>query len=139
MTDLFDSLFKQALGLHRYADHVQRSTASTFPPFNVLVNDTENPTEYTIEVAVAGFARNQLNVRLRKDTGIPVLVIEGAKGEEAPDRIYTVRGLAARSFTREFTLSNDMKVNDVALNDGVLTIKLEVVKQKDTDLLLQIK
>lgn len=137
--DIFDSLFKQALGLHRYADHVQRLASPSFPPYNVLVNDAENPTQYTIELAVAGFSRDQLSVKLRKDTGIPVLCIEGSKGEEKEDRVYAARGLAARSFTREFTLSNDMQVNDITLVDGILTIKLEVIKPKDSELLLQIK
>jgi len=153
-SDLFDILFSRALGLHRYADRVLRVGSehyAGFPPFNIIVNDDKNPSMFTIELAVAGFSRNELSVSLVKDTGIPVLMVSGNKdksasseGEatdkpEAADRFYVVHGLAARAFTREFTLSNDLQVKDINLNDGVLTIKLEVVKQKETTQLLQIK
>lgn len=138
-TNMFDLIFKGALGLHRYEDYIQHRTASNFPPYNVLVDNIENPSHYIIELAVAGFSKSQLSVKLRKDTGIPVLLIEGLKGDEPKNNMYAVRGLAARSFSREFTISNDMNVTDISLNDGILTIKLEVVKQKDTEFVLQIK
>ena len=136
-TDIFDSLFKQALGLHNYTDRSYRNSSSTFPPYNVLVDNKENPTFYTVEVAVAGFSKDQLSVKLRKDTGIPILTIEGTKtGTDIG--IYAVKGMAARSFSREFTLANNIKVHDVNLSDGILTIKLETVKQNDEETVLLI-
>ena len=38
-TDLFDAMFKQTLGLHRYANQLYGSAASTFPPYNIILDD----------------------------------------------------------------------------------------------------
>lgn len=137
---VFDLLFKQALGLERYANYLSQnaSAASAFPPYNILVDDEDNPTKFTIELAVAGFSRDQLTVKLVKDTGIPVLVIEGQKSEDT-NRRYHFHGLAGRAFVRRFTLSNDMRATSVELKDGILTIKLEVVRPADAEVVLDIK
>ena len=51
------------------------------------------------------------------------LVVEGTKEEKEKEE-YLHRGLASRSFTREWSLSDDIEVKDVTFADGLLTAKL---------------
>lgn len=80
-------------------------------------------------------------MKIRKDTGIPILVIESVKStsDKDEDVKYSVRGLAARGFTRQFTLSNDLAVNDVELKDGILTVRLASERSKEAEVQLLIK
>lgn len=138
--EAFDALFKQALGLERFANSVGKHNrnASAFPPYNIIVDQETNPTKFTIEMAVAGFSRDQLTVKVSKETGMPVLIVEGEKNEQQNDRIYTHHGLANRSFTRRFTISNDMRVSLVRLVDGMLIVNLEVTRPTDTEVTVPI-
>jgi molecular chaperone IbpA len=144
MNDLvFKNMFSNTFGLQDFARHMARidGPQSAFPPYNISVDNTANPTRYTLEVAVAGFTKEQLQVKIRKESGVSLLSISGSKDDLQPDdeKIYTHRGLAARSFTREFTLTDQIKVDHIALENGILTILLGVIDVKPLEKVLQIK
>lgn len=136
MSQSLNEALNRALGFHTasFANNVTR--ASNFPPYNIIVDSASDPTAYTIEMAVAGYSKDDINVRVRKDDGVSTLVIKGeikkAEDEVAP-KIYQVRGLSSRDFTREFTIGNNVKVETVALKDGILTITLSVTKIPDDE------
>lgn len=134
--DIFiNDFLKHAFGLHDTVNQVARlrTANQTFPPYNIVVNDANHPTEYKLELAVAGFSKDQIAVKIRKDNGVSMLVITGTK-EDTEERLYQIRGLAARSFTREFTMSDAVKVDAIKLEDGILTVTLvtQEVLQKET-------
>ena len=52
------------------------------------------------------------------------LTVEGSKESKEEEKEYAYRGLAQRSFTRSWTLSDDTEVTDVKFEDGLLTVKL---------------
>jgi molecular chaperone IbpA len=90
----------------------------TYPPYNIIkISDTE----YQIEVAVAGFSKDELTVKL--DDGI--LTISGKK--HAPDDAasFTHQGLARRPFEKLFQLSDYMVVKSATAKDGILTVTTE--------------
>ena len=91
--------------------------SSNYPPYN-LVNLSNH--ESRLEIALAGFSKKDVNVY----TEYGRLIIEGKKEDKKEPESYTHRGLAQRSFTRTWTLSDDTKVEDVKFEDGMLTIKL---------------
>jgi len=72
-----------------------------------------------LELAVAGFDRSELEVEFAED----VLTITGRKDNS--DKDYIHRGIATRDFSRQFVLSPDMRIRDVALEHGLLKVKLE--------------
>lgn len=138
--DIFiNDFLKHAFGLHDTVNQVARLRThnQTFPPYNIIVNDANHPTEYKLELAVAGFSKDQITVKIRKENGVSMLVIAGEK-QDTEEQLYQIRGLATRSFTREFTMSDAVKVDTIKLEDGILTITLvtQEVLQKET--LLQI-
>jgi molecular chaperone IbpA len=96
-----------------------QTTSSNYPPYNIIKTDSYN---YVIELAVAGFKRSDLDVEVADG----ILIVKG-EVEESPDteNEYVHRGLAKRAFTRRFTLADDVVVENVKLEDGVMTISLK--------------
>lgn len=94
---------------------------SNYPPYNLIRVSEET---YRVELAVAGFSREELSVELADG------VLKVATGILLPnpadeDAEYLHRGLAKRAFIRRFTLADDVVVNKVSLKDGVLAIDLQ--------------
>ena len=94
-----------------------KSQNSNYPPYNIR-RVSEN--EYTIELAVAGFAESDIDVELTGET----LAIVGAKPENANDGLIH-HGLACRQFTRKFVIAEDMVVKGAAMENGLLIVALQ--------------
>jgi molecular chaperone IbpA len=110
-----------AIGFDALRDRLQDietiNSSSNYPPYNIIKHDAEN---WSIELAVAGFKRSELDVELAEN----VLTIS-AKADSTDEMEYVHRGLAKRAFVRKWTLADAVVVRDVSLVDGVLAIKLE--------------
>lgn len=121
----FDSFLPSTLGFDRVfdvLDHVSNQVNSSngaFPPVNVVKVDDSN---YLIEVAVAGYVKDEIEVSVEKN----LLIINGKKPEK-DERQYIVKGIAGRQFQRKFVLADTIVVGDSTLTDGILTISLENV------------
>lgn len=88
-----------------------------YPPYN-LDHDGD---QYRLELAVAGFKLEELDISLMPDG---VLTVKGSKNTDRGDRKWIHRGIAARDFERSFTLAEHIKVTGAKLEDGMLTIEL---------------
>ncbi len=115
-------LYRSTIGFDRMAsilDTALRSdSASGYPPYNIEVVD-EN--RYSISVAVAGFARSDLEIEVEKG----VLSVRGKRPEETAERHYLHQGIASRSFERKFNLADYVEVISADLQNGLLVINLE--------------
>ena len=104
--------------------------AAKYPPYNLKKID-EN--KYTIELAVAGFAKQDLEIEIVDDK----LIIKGntqsgepaekdSKGEWTwPQMLH--QGLAMRPFTRTFSLADNVEIRGASLLNGILKIALEAI------------
>jgi molecular chaperone IbpA len=114
------SLNKALIGFDRifndFENRFQQSTTN-YPPYNVIKHD-ENTFE--IEVAVAGFDREDITVQVDQDQ----LIIKGKKPKEEDTTQYLHRGLATRDFERSFTLAEHIVVGDGEMINGILRVKL---------------
>lgn len=99
--------------------------ASKYPPYNIRKTGDNT---FCIELAVAGFARQDIDVELDGDK----LVIKG-KTAEQPAGEYLFQGLANRSFVKHFTLDDRIVIQNAALVNGVLKIAMErIVAEQST-------
>jgi len=118
----FAPLYRSAVGFDRLASLLEaasRSDAPTgYPPYNI---ETVGENAYRIEIAVAGFKPEELNIDARENT----LTVTGKKAAANDDRKFLHRGLAERNFERRFQLADYVVVTGAALADGVLAIELE--------------
>jgi len=94
------------------------NSTGNYPPYNIVKHDAEN---WSIELAVAGFKRSELDLELAEG----VLTITAKAEEDQDEKEYVHRGIAKRTFTRKWTVADDVVVRDASLVDGVLSIKLE--------------
>ena len=101
--------------LNRFWDGVD--TTSNYPPYNIIeINNVES----RLEVALAGFKKDELKVF----TEFGKLHVQGSKEEQKDDRTFRHRGVAARSFSRVWSLSDDTEIRGVEFSDGLLVVKL---------------
>jgi molecular chaperone IbpA len=107
----FDQLFDNVE--RRFANQVQNN----YPPYNVIKHDDNH---FEIEVAVAGFDKEDITVEVDQDQ----LIIKGKKTPVETEVQYMHRGLAARDFERTWTLADHMQVGDAELTNGILSVKL---------------
>ena len=119
------ALNRAMIGFDRLFDDVSKKFANTaqtnYPPYNVIKTG-EN--DYAIEIAVTGFSKDEILVKVEQEQ----LVISAVSTKEQPDDDkYLYRGLAARDFTRRFSLADHVEVVDAIIADGLLTVTLKRV------------
>jgi molecular chaperone IbpA len=119
----FHPYHKIGVGFDRMFEELDRlmqvSTTGNggYPPFNL---EKTGDTNYRITIAVAGFTDAEIDVTQKENT----LTVTGEKKEEDRGE-YLHRGIATRSFTRQFVLADHVDVKTAGLKDGLLVIDLE--------------
>ena len=109
----FDDQFNRMAKLH---DDFTKNIPN-YPPYNIKKTGDNN---YVIELAVAGFAKQDIEIEFADDK----LIIKGnTKDDESSDFLF--KGIAARNFTRTFVLDDQIEIKDAAMLNGMLKIALE--------------
>ena len=114
--ELFDKITKNSIGLDQYIDQFWQTASATYPPYNILQHSNH---ESSLEIALAGFKKKEVKVYTEHGK----LIVEGKK-EEKKDSEYVHRGMAQRSFEREWQLTEDVEITKVTFEDGLLTVNL---------------
>jgi len=120
------ALNKALVGFDRLFDTFETRFANqlstNYPPHNIIKTDD---THYQIEIAVAGFKKNEISIEVEQE----ILTVKGES--ETPNenaaKQYLHRGLSSRSFVRSWQLAEHMVVNGAEIKDGILTINLEYI------------
>jgi len=117
----FSPLYRSVVGFDRLAallDAAASGESTGYPPYNI---ETVGQDAYRIEVAVAGFKPEELNLEVKEN----VLTVQGRKAANDDSRRFLHRGLAERNFERRFQLADYVAVTDANLADGLLSISLK--------------
>lgn len=111
------------------AEAAQKATG--YPPYNIKkIKDNK----YVIEMAVAGFAKTDIEIT----TEGKKLVIKGSAKDEEGE--YLHKGIANRGFNREFTLADKVEIKDAELANGMLKVWLEnMVKAQEVVRMITIR
>jgi molecular chaperone IbpA len=116
---LMDKITRNSIGLDEYFDRLfnLHETTSNYPPYNLVqVSNVES----RLELALAGFKKKEVFVYTQDGK----LFVEGQKEDKETETSYVHKGLAQRSFTRSWTLSDETEVRSVNFEDGLLSITL---------------
>ena len=103
--DTFDSMFDSW------------SKVQSFPFYNVV---KYGKGKYGLELGLAGFNKKNISVEYKDG----VLTVSGQV--EDKEKEYVEKGLAFRKFFKQFSLRNDVVVDEAEMEDGVLTVKFGV-------------
>jgi len=123
-TSDYSPLYRTIVGFDRLANLIDAAgkaePGAGYPPYNI---EQLGEHEYQIELAVAGFAEDELDVEV-KDS---VLTISGKRhvDDDAAERTFLHRGIAERGFERRFHLADHVKVREAKLENGMLSVHLE--------------
>ena len=109
---------------------------TNYPPYNIRKAGKD---KYAIELAVAGFNKNDVEIEY-EDKLLTVKTKKIDKAVEKDGNEIIHRGISQRSFSRSFTIADDVKVNGAELKDGLLTIACEkIVPEQKKKRLITIK
>ncbi len=121
----FDA-FEEAL------ERISKSAGDGYPPYNI---ESLGPDRLRISIAVAGFAEDELAVTVENSE----LCIAGRQAEDAGERVFLHRGIAARAFQRRFVLADGMEVAGANLDKGLLHVDLVRPKAAETSRAIRIE
>ena len=118
LPELFEKISKNSIGMDDYLDRFfNMDTTSNYPPYNIVqINNVES----RLEIALAGFKKKEVKVY----TEFGKLYVEGKKEKSKVNGEFIHQGLAQRSFTRVWTISDDTEVRGVEFTDGLLLVQL---------------
>ena len=121
----FSPLYRSAVGFDRLARQLESAARSSqengWPPYNI---ETTGENAYRIEIAVAGFSPDELNIEARENQ-LTVTGKKAANDDASVQKTYLHRGLAERDFERRFQLADYVVVKSADLSNGLLTIDLQ--------------
>ena len=141
---IFNSLRPFSIGFDNMFDQFESllgdgrlSTQSNYPPYNIRKSGKD---KYAIEVAVAGFNKDDVEVEYEDN----LLTVKTKKVDKAVEKDMDGeiihRGISQRSFSRSFTIADDIKVEGAEIKDGLLTINCEkIVPEQKKRKLIPIK
>ena len=104
ITDIILNYFKELSG-------------SDYPPYDIVKTGDD---KYTIELAVAGFKKDELNLEVKDQ----YLTIRGDSSTRHSNEEYLHKNIARRAFTKRFSLAENVKVDEAKIEDGVLVVTL---------------
>ena len=119
----FDSIFDE---FDRMLESTERYNTN-YPPYNIHRIDDHN---YRIEVALAGYSKDDIEIELKENN----LTVRNQPKEKVVNENgngVIHKGISTRQFERSFTISEDIKVKDAELKNGLLTIDLERIIPED--------
>ena len=109
---------------------------NNYPPYNIRRKAGKD--KYAIELAIAGFNKNDVEVEF-EDNLLTVKTKKIDKTVEKDGDEIIHKGISQRSFSRSFTIADDVKVNGAELKDGLLTIDCEkIVPEQKKKILIPI-
>lgn len=116
-------LFRSTVGFDRMGrllDTASNTEAPAYPPYNIekVADD-----EYRVTMAVAGFNGDDLDITQNNNT----LIVTGNQDKGDDKAQFLHRGIATRSFERQFELADHVDVTNAGLENGLLVIDLKRV------------
>jgi molecular chaperone IbpA len=109
----FDDLINEMSKMH---DELTKNIPN-YPPCNIKKH---SDTKYSIELAIAGFSRSDIEIEFVDDK----LIVKGStKSDDTCEFLH--RGIGARDFARTFSLNDSIEIKNASIVNGILQIILE--------------
>ncbi len=110
--DAFDSVFNNLSKIH------------SFPFYNVV---KYGKGKYGVELGLAGYSKKDVSVEVKDGN----LIISGQVDDS--EKEYITKGLSFRKFYKQFSIRNDVIVDEAEMKDGILTVKLGFKEPKKAE------
>lgn len=120
---VFHNINRYAIGFDHLMDHLvslhsnNNLTTNEYPPYDIIKEGENN---YKVELAVAGFKKHELSIQLKDNT----LTIKGESDSKTSNGDYLHKNIARRSFSKDFSLAENIEIGEASFEDGVLGVRL---------------
>ena len=120
---VFHNINRYAIGFDHLMDHLvslhsnNNLTTNEYPPYDII---KEGESNYKVELAVAGFKKDELSIQLKENT----LTIKGETNSKNSNGDYLHKNIARRSFSKGFSLADNIEIGSASFEDGVLSVSL---------------
>ena len=118
----FDNLFDHFENFFDEYDNVRSSLTANFPFYNIVKKEAN---KFDIEVALAGYDKKDIAVEYA-DSILTIKSVKETKSAKEKDGVIH-QGIAKRSFSKAFTIANDVEIKGAELKNGLLKISLEKI------------
>ena len=118
----FDNLFDRFENFFDDDQFFRSSLTSTFPFYNIVKKGNN---KFDIEVALAGYDKKDISVEY-EDNLLRIKSVKETKSDKEKDGVIH-QGIAKRSFSKAFTIANDVEIKGAELKNGLLKISLEKI------------
>jgi len=126
--DPFSIGFDRVLGDLREMTETAAKNVSKYPPYNIKrINDKK----WVIEMAVAGFAKSDIELSL---DGNKLTVKGAAKEDELEEGVYAFKGIANRDFSHTFKIADQVEIGNAEMVNGMLKIWLESLMETQNNI-----
>ena len=118
----FDDMFDH---FDHMVDHLPHMTAAnSYPPYDIVKTGSLT---YDIQVALAGYSKKDISVSF-EDNILKIESVKSKEEKEVEDNDGVLhKGIAKRSFSKGFTIADDVEVKGAELKDGLLKVSLEKI------------
>ena len=118
----FDNLFDHFENFFDEYDNVRSSLTANFPFYNIVKKEAN---KFDIEIALAGYDKKDIAVEYA-DSILSIKSVKEIKSDKEKEGVIH-QGIAKRSFTKAFTVSDDVEIKGAELKNGLLKISLEKI------------
>ena len=118
----FDNLFDHFENFFDDYDNVRSSLTANFPFYNIVKKEAN---KFDIEVALAGYDRKDIAVEYA-DNILTLKSVKETQSDKEKDGVIH-QGIAKRSFSKVFTIADDVEIKGAELKNGLLKISLEKI------------
>lgn len=109
------------------------NTIPNFPPHDIVKLSDE---EYRIDLACAGYDSESIDIDLTEG----VLTVASKKLKKEDTKAHEVyRGISKKSFSKSFTLADDIIVEKASMKNGMLSIYLKKILPKKQNIKIEIE
>ena len=118
---LVDQLFNETKGFIN-------ENGSVYSNSRQKVNVLERENEFILELAIPGFSKEEVTLKVEKD----LLKVMAAKGKKAEEQKYHRQEFVVSDFEKSFKLSGkiDQELIEAKVEDGVLRVNLPLKKEE---------
>ena len=118
----FDNIFDHFENLFDEYDNVRSSLTANFPFYNIVKKEAN---KFDIEVALAGYDKKDIAVEYA-DSIMTIKSVKETKSDKEKAGVIH-QGIAKRTFSKVFTIANDVEIKGAELKNGLLKISLEKI------------
>lgn len=114
-----------------FADLLKDATINNYPPINIIRIDDEDMLKFKLEIGAIGFQKEDIKIELDPSVNKLTVSANGEKEATFNDDQYIHRRLSKKNFIYQTAVPDYTEIANASLENGLLTIDLEVKKPKE--------